>query len=142
MNKQLFRAVSDRIAAEVPELKWIDFDDGTLDMQQERPGVAFPACVFDIDYPDTENETDTEQIVNCRLSFRLAFENQGATNSKSPVRDNALSIFDTIDRLHIALQGWNVVGSFNPLARKSAMRERRRDGYIVYKIEYQTQFLE
>ena len=142
MNKDLFTKVSDRIETEVPAFRWIDFDDGTLDMQTERPSLAFPACLMDISYPDTEDETGTEQLVNATISLRVAFQPQGATNNHSAVRDTALAIFDTIAALHTALQGWNDTGLFSKLSRASGIRERRRDGLIVYRIVYRTTFIE
>ena len=81
MNKELFTKVSDRIETAVSAIRWIDFDDGILDMQTERPGMAFPACLIDINYPDTEDETGTEQLVNATITLRLAFKPAGVTNN-------------------------------------------------------------
>ena len=86
MNKDLFTKLSDRIETEVPAFHWNDFDDGTLDMQTKRPALAFPACLMDISYPATEDETGTEQLVNATISLRVAFKPQGATNNHSAVR--------------------------------------------------------
>jgi len=142
MNSQLFLSISDRITSQVPAFRWIDFDDGILDMQTERPGLAFPACLMDISYPATEDEAGTEQLVNATLTLRVAFKPAGATNSHSPWRAAALAIFDTIDALHTALQGWQDVNLFTKLSRASGIRERRRDGLIVYRIVYRTTFIE
>jgi hypothetical protein len=142
MNKQLFLSIADRIEAAVPAFRWIDFDDGAIDIQAERPALAFPACLLDISYPDTEDESGTEQLVNAAITLRVAFQPAGATNNHSPVRENALANFDTIAALHTALQGWNDTGLFSKLSRHSALRERRRDGLIVYRITYRTTFIE
>lgn len=142
MNKQIFIDICDRIEAEVPELKWIDLDNGDIDMQSERPPVAFPACFVDINYQNCEDQTSTEQLVNATVIIRVAFQPRGATNTKSPVRTLSLSILDVVEKVHGALQGWHNAGTFSTLTRVSAAGERRRDGFKVYRLLYQTTFID
>ena len=47
MNKEIFIAVCDRLKTEVPQLRWIDAEEGQLNTG-ERPAVAFPCCLIDI----------------------------------------------------------------------------------------------
>ncbi len=142
MNKELFLKVTDRIETQVPAFRWIDFDEGIIDNLNERPGIALPACLVDITYPVTEDETGTEQLVNASITCRLVFKPAGATNNHSPVRTEGLALFDTIAALHTALQGWQDADLFSPLSRSSGYREKRRDGLIVYRIVYKTTFIE
>lgn len=142
MNKQIFIDICDRIEAEVPELKWIDLDTGDIDIQTERHPVAFPACLIDINYPSCEDQADNKQLVRANIIIRLAFQPQGATNNKSPVRAQALEIFDMVEKVHGALQGWHNAGTFSTLTRVSAAGERRRDGFKVYRLLYQTTFID
>jgi hypothetical protein len=142
MNKQIFIDICDRIESEVPELKWIDLDNGDIDIQTERPPVAFPACFIDISYPNCEDQADSEQLVRANIIIRLAFQPQGASNNKSPVRARALEIFDIVEKVHSALQGWHNAGAFSTLSRISASAERRRDGLKVYRLLYQTTFID
>lgn len=142
MNKQIFIDICDRIESEVPELRWIDLDTGDIDIQTERPAVAFPACLIDINYPSCEDQADNEQLVRANIIIRLAFQPQGATNNKSPVRAYVLEIFDMVEKVHAALQGWHNTGAFSTLSRISAFGERRRDGLKVYRLQYQTTFID
>lgn len=142
MNKQIFMDICDRIEAQVPELKWIDLDSGDIDMQSERPSVAFPACLIDINYSSCEDQTSTEQLVTANVIVRVAFQPRGATNNKSPVRASSLSVLDTVEKVHAALQGWHNTGAFSTLTRVSASGERRRDGLKVYRLQYQTTFID
>lgn len=142
MNKQLFTDLADRLQTEVPELKWIDWDSGELDMATERPQVAFPACMIDMEYPRCDDQTSTEQLVTATIVIRVAFQPQGATHNHSPVRAQAMNAFDVLAKLHAALQGWHNAGQFSPLGRTAARRERRRDGLKVYQLRYQTTFIE
>lgn len=43
MEKELFIALCDQLKNKVPELRWIDSDQGQLNVS-ERPPVAFPAA--------------------------------------------------------------------------------------------------
>ena len=44
MEKELFIALCDQLKNKVPELRWIDSDQGQLNVS-ERPPVAFPCCL-------------------------------------------------------------------------------------------------
>jgi hypothetical protein len=140
MNKQIFIDICTRLETQVPELRWIDWDEGQLDMQVERPAVAFPACLLDIVYAGCDDLTDTIQLVRANIPLRVAFMPSGATNTKSGVRNLAMATFAILDKIHEALQGWHNEGSFTILTRTSATRERRRDGLKVYRLNYSTTF--
>lgn len=141
MNKQIFLDIANRLEVQVPELRWIDWDSGELELVTERHQVAFPACMMDIIYPRCEDQTSTEQLVTANVILRVAFQPQGATNNNSPVREAAMAAFGVLDKIHAALQGWHNEGSFSTLSRTSASRERRRDGLKVYRLQYQTTFI-
>lgn len=141
MNKDVFTAVCDRLEEEVTDLKWIDFDSGQIDVLNERPALAFPACLVDIAYPQCDDTGATGQIVVCNVTLRLVFWYKGETNSLSPVRETALEIFDIIESVHAALQGWSTYALSN-FSRINAAPEKRKDGLKVYKVVYQTTFAE
>ena len=142
MNKQLFIDLCNHIQQRVPELKWLDWDSGEIDMINERPQVAFPACMIDIDYPRCDDRTSSEQLVFANIILRVAFQPQGSTNNHSPKREQAHQAFDTLGNIHAALQGWNDEGQISNLMRTAARREKRRDGLKVYQLRYQTTFIE
>ena len=47
MDKEFIIAVCDRIQSAVPSVRWVDIEDGQLDVR-ERPPVAFPSALVDI----------------------------------------------------------------------------------------------
>ena len=47
MEKELFIALCDQLKNKVPELRWIDSDQGQLNVS-ERPPVAFPCCLVEM----------------------------------------------------------------------------------------------
>ena len=141
MNKEIFLSICDRLTSQVPALRWVDWDSGQLDIQSERPPVAFPACLVEIEYPQCEEIGAEMQLVTCNVTLRLAFWPQGETSSVSPVREAALAAFDTIGQVHAALQGWSTE-ALSIFSRLSAKAERRKDGLKVYRVVYQTTFTE
>jgi hypothetical protein len=98
--------------------------------------------MIDITYPRTDDQTDVSQIVTAQINIRVAFTPKGATNNKSPVRAQALAVYDVLAKIHTALQGWRQNYDFNQLTRMSARAEKRRDGLKVYDLIYQTRFEE
>lgn len=143
MNKVFFLAVTNHIAANVSQIKWVDADEGQLNVAC-RPPVAFPACLVDISYPQCESLSGGVQRIRARVELRVVFAIQGSTNAAAPaaVRERSLARFDVLEALHKALQWWNGGGLFNPLKRISSTPERRADDLKVYKVVYETVFID
>ena len=123
MNKVFFLAVTNHIAANVSQIKWVDADEGQLNVA--CPPVAFPACLVDISYPQCESLSGGVQRIRARVELRVVFAIQGSTNAAAPaaVRERSLARFDVLEALHKALQWWNGGGLFNPLKRISSTPE-------------------
>ncbi len=141
MNKEVISQIFARLEAEAESLNWIDIDTGQLDLLNQRPPVAFPACLVDISYPQCEEVGGGAQIVTANVALRLAFDFTGATNLHSPVRETSLAFLEVIEQVHEALQGWSS-DALSIFSRLSAAPERRRDGLKVYRLLYQTTFQE
>ena len=143
MNKVFFLAVTNHIAANVSQIKWVDADEGQLNVAC-RPPVAFPACLVDISYPQCESLSGGVQRIRARVELRVVFAIQGSTNAAAPaaVRERSLARFDVLEALHKALQWWNGGGLFNPLKRISSTPERRADDLKVYRVTYETVFID
>lgn len=143
MNKFFFLAVTNHIAANVSQIKWVDADEGQLNVAC-RPPVAFPACLVDISYPQCESLSGGVQRIRARVELQVVFAIQGSTNAAAPtaVRERSLARFDVLEALHKALQWWNGGGLFNPLKRISSTPERRADDLKVYKVVYETVFID
>lgn len=142
MNKEVFTQICNRIENMVTALRWIDWDNGQIDiLSGQRPAVAFPACLVDISYPSCDDTSRLGQIVTANVTLRLVFMLTGETNHKSPVRDEALEVFDVVEAVHNALQGWGS-DELSNFSRVNATPEKRKDGLKVYRITYQTAFTE
>lgn len=144
MNYQVISQIAQRLS-QVTQLAWIDMDLGQLDPSGDgRPAVAFPACLVELAYPQSDNVAQYQQVVTCNVQLRLAFSPlnnprlDGTTANHVAITDG---VTPTIEAVHAALQGWET-DSLSPLQRLTATPERRRDGIKVYRITYQTTFME
>lgn len=145
MNAELFVALCDHLEKEVPELRWIDEDEGQLNTQPGiRPPVDFPCCLIDIQYPGCRDITDTYQTVTASITLKIVFLSAGETNNKAPVRfrKRALDRLSVTDKIHTAIQGWQAGGYVSPLSRRSARPSTTAGGLKVYTVVYDTTFEE
>ncbi len=53
--KNIYEKIANQLKEQVPELAWIDLDNGQLDYAEYRAAVDFPAALISIDYPQCEN---------------------------------------------------------------------------------------
>ena len=145
MNKQLFIALCDLLEAQVPEIRWIDADEGQLNIPNgQRPAVAFPCVLIDMSYPETEALNAGTEKIRAQFSLRIAFEGFGQTSSAAPevVRERALQRLDTLEKIHRTVQWWNCGRKINPMRRLRVATERRQDGLKVYNMVYETAFID
>ena len=145
MNAEIFVALCDHLEKEVPEITWIDEDEGQLSTQPgTRPAVDFPCCLIDISYPDCQDTNETEQLINAIITLRIGFQPFGETNNKAPepVRRRALERLSIIDKVQEAMQGWTAEDIISPVSRKSAQSNLTPNKIKVFTIVYKTTFLE
>lgn len=144
MNKHLFIALCDLLENQVPELRWIDADEGQLNASNQRPPVAFPCVLIDMTYPQTEAMNATAEKIRVQFSLRIAFEGYGQTSSVAPeeVRERALERLDILEKIHRTLQWWSYERQINPLRRQRVITERRQDGLKVYNMIYESAFVD
>lgn len=144
MDKELLISICDRLKSEVPSLRWIDAEEGQLEVR-ERPPVAFPCALVDISYISCKTYTGGRQQVKANVVIRVAFQRVTASSNASapmPARLSALSRFDTLNAIHKTLQWWNGDGLFNPLRRLRAIPEKRSGDIRVWNMTYETEFMD
>ena len=144
MNKHLFIALCDLLEAQVPEVRWIDADEGQINSQNNRPPVVFPCVLIDMTYPQTEALNAQSEKIRVQFSLRIAFEGYGQTSSVAPeeVRERALERLDILEKIHRTLQWWSYERQINPLRRQRVITERRQDGLKVYNMIYESAFVD
>jgi len=140
--KTLYNSVSSRLQT-VAALKFIDFDLGQLDVleQDQRPAVVMPCALLDITYPNCDDETDKTQMVTARVSIRLGIEQQSPTDSLSSdaVRNSGLAVFDLVEAVYKALQGFSDA-NFSSFSRRSMVPYRNFKGIKVVDLVFETTF--
>ena len=129
MNKDIFVSLCDRLEKEVPSLRWIDEDLGQLN---------------DIEYSGCRDLTDLCQLVDLKITLKLAFPYQGESYSKAPekVREKALDRYAVVSEVHDCLQGWTADEIFSPLSRRSGRPSVMAGGIKTYTLVYGTTFEE
>lgn len=143
MDKEIFTAICERISQKLPELKYIEEDEGQLNVS-ERPPVAFPCCLIEVNYQDCDDVTKGIQKVQLHISLKIAFNIKESTNINAPanVRERALKRLDTTQNIYKALQGWRNNGMFLTMKRKQEKTEKRGDGLKVYNCLYMAEIME
>ncbi len=141
----MYYLISDKLAADVTSLQWIDYDWGQLN--DERPPVNFPCALIDIAYTECRNLTEAvgalDQLVNVAVTIKLAFQHTGESHTAAPLtnRQNALQSLNVIGMVHTCLQGYNGGGTMAGLARRRGNSVPRRDKLKVYTIIYETRII-
>jgi hypothetical protein len=141
--KQIYELIAQRIQNQVEEIKWIDLDNGQIDYYEYRVNVDFPAVLINIKYPYCEDiGTDGIQLCDVEIELRTVFNLFDETNIDAPqqVRDNALEIFQIINKIHACLQNWRNDGTCGTISRQSITKESRTDGSKVYSMVYKTTY--
>lgn len=140
--KNIYEKIANQLKEQVPELAWIDLDNGQLDYAEYRAAVDFPAALISIDYPQCEN-IGLSGAQQCRVNITIRLIDQvfDDTNLAAPddVREHGLEIFNLADKIQQALQWWKPDdASFGVVSRLSCLREKRDDGLAVLQIVYAT----
>jgi len=140
--EQIYNAILARLQETVPEIKWIDLDTGQLEYYTDRPSVAFPCVLIDIELTQCKDLYEDVQLCNATIGIRVVQNPQTSrTNSAADktVRKSELERYVLVENVYRALQSWES-GIFNPLSRTSQKKENRKDGYFVCRINFATMF--
>lgn len=122
------------IAAEVPEIRWVDFDLGQLD--QEQPPVSWPCVLVGFDDSEfTDLSGNTQQgswVIDLRVGFKL--HERTHSHGAASYRAEALAHLDVVHKLHLAMQTASAE-CITDMTRTGIGKEKRAD-YRVYVLRY------
>jgi hypothetical protein len=122
---QLFLDIQQRIAAECPDIKWIDQDLGQ-DQSDIRPPVTYPAVLIDFPQADFDSLGGTAQSAEFTVQLKLLLDSWASASSVSPNREEALQAYELEEKLISALHGWRT-DYCRKLIRSSVASENRND---------------
>ncbi len=111
LYNRLLIALQAHLAANVPEIKYVELDFSQLEIYDTRPAVAFPCALirFTGAYEPRQMKT---QINNFTMQVRLGFDVYGNTSSLVPeaARTAALAYFEVEQKLYLSLQEFTAAG--------------------------------
>ncbi len=147
MKKEILKTVMKRIREKVPELRWVDADEGQLDFQDSRPPVAFPCCLVELSYPGAENMSAAHpgmQRVQVSLELKIGFNDCASFNVNKPlqVQETAFARLDMVEALHRAVQGFKMENCAKSFRRARCRPQKRPDGLKVYEVVYTADFID
>ncbi len=126
---QFITDVSAHIAESMPEIAWIDQYLGQ-DQTRIRPTLAYPAVLIDFDRTEYSMTGEANQLAECRISFRLLFDNYASSAQKAPekTRATAFHLYAVEKKLVDILHNWQPDdGYMQPLVRVSSASQNRND---------------
>jgi hypothetical protein len=148
----LFVQLQTQLQTEVPELRWIDFDHGQLEIEGDRPAVSFPCVLIDFNGSQfSQLLQNIETADNCVIQIRIAFAPYSNTNQLTPVdsKAKALNYFEIENKVYRALKGWyatlfdadeNEYAICQPLNRIADATEKREDTLRVRNLLFATSY--
>ena len=132
----LFNSISTKLKAEVPELRWIDWDFAQVD--QQAPPVSWPCCLIDFPNITYSDRGELAQMGETIVSLRFGFKVYERATSKTPqqYKDQALEHLQILNKAQAALQGYEDE-HFSALTRTSMSRQNLRK-WRIYTLQYST----
>jgi hypothetical protein len=140
--KQIIQNVQDRLAQDVPALKYVDQDWGQMDFYPNPP-VKYPCALIDIQsaqYSNTGNfiQQGTAVVVIRLFDLKLSNSSQKAPDNQ---KENAKKIWQLIEDVNRALHGQNFLQEGYGLPMRTQMRRtKRNDGCFQTELYYSVQF--
>lgn len=121
--EEILNVILDKLAADVPELRWIDINLGQ--MATENPPVDYPCALIDVTDIDYTTAGMHRQVGEARIEIELYFIVRSPSNTAAPekMREQAFGHFGTVKKVYKALEG--VSGeSFGGLNRVKVRRNK------------------
>ncbi|MDL2315050.1 hypothetical protein LJC16_02190 [Bacteroidales bacterium OttesenSCG-928-C19] len=133
---RLFEAIADRLEDKIPELKWIDWEAGQIDYQDEEYPFQFPCCFIDIEGVEWGNVGERLMIGKATVNLRVCFDIYEDFNNKSPDRKHALKHLRLINKIQKHIQHFSGE-HFNQLNKVRTFPDKRADQYKCINLVYQ-----
>ena len=135
----LYQNLLARLDTNVPDLRWIDLDQGQLETMEKSYPVQFPCCLIDFTNIAWQNVGRQLQAGDVTIMFRIAFDIYDDSNNLTPEasRNAGLLKLRLLNTIHHWLQGFGGA-HYNRLNRIATTSEKRADGLKVYDLIYLT----
>jgi len=152
----LFKSICNRLADQVPELRWIDWEQGQLELPAENLPLQWPAVLVDIQDIQWSNVGNNMQTGDVQIQLRIIFDIfedlYTVDGEPNPTRDIACDRLKLVNNVYAALQGFSGMiiavpdsdpvtyqdNHFNKLNRIRSFTEKRNDGFKVIVMNFTT----
>jgi len=137
----IFLALQQQIATQVPAITYIDQDLGQL-KATTRPAVSWPCVLVDFEDFNFDNLGTNVQTAKGTVVLRLGFapNSNSAQVTPSTYLQQAIGYYDLEWSLHKTMQGWSPGDDYGSLIRMSATTQKRTDSYRVRELRYSIAF--
>ncbi len=127
------------LSTKIPDLNWIDLDQGQIDFPADHYPISYPACLIDFEDTEWEDIGQGMQGGTATISFRIAFRIYQDSNNHTQAdsRKAGLDKLKLINTIHATLHGYAGT-NYNALTRTRQFTEKRQDGLKVVAMQYST----
>lgn len=142
--KAIYTPLIERLR-QITKLKYIDMDTGQLEVgyaETKRPPIAYPAALITIAVSRHKDITELTQLCSARVTVRIADDTPMRTAAHHRERSASLEIYELVEEVRGALHGFTGEEAFSPLSRLSQERERQGNGLFIYRLDFETTFLQ
>jgi hypothetical protein len=128
-----FTDIQNRLAQQVPALRYIDEDWGQLDYYEGHPPVQFPCALIDCGDIAVTQMGGRVMLDKISVVIRIADLRLSNTSNAAPQTQKtaAYQLFETLQQVICALHGWT--GSPDVYGQ----RVRRKDGIRMYEVTFE-----
>lgn len=132
-KRDLYLAIRQQILNEVKEIKHVLFYNNQFDRDNEEEAFLYPNCFIEFNQMLWTSTTQGQQRGDIDVKVYLGFERY---------ETESLTIFDTIQNVFVALQGFATGVLFSPLNRIEEEQDVNHDNVIVWTITFKTSLIE
>lgn len=140
--RQVIQGIQERLAKQVPALRYVDQDWGQMDFFAPPP-VKFPCALIDIQSAQYTNNGDLVQQGTLTVVVRMFDMRLSNSSQKAPDRqkENVMLIWQLIGDVNKALHGQRFLGvGYGVPMRWQMRRVKREDGCYQTELYYTIQF--
>jgi len=136
----VYEQLADHLATRVPELGWIDLDQGQLEQEDESYSLPYNLgiCLISFSEVDWQDRGQGIQRGDALITFTLAIEVAADSYQHSTQRAAALLKLELLGKIHQALSHHGGL-QFGALVRSSSQKEAAQPGLWIYSQTYKSQ---
>jgi len=140
--KEVLVAITDRLTAEIPSLKYVDENWGQIDEYRQQSPGKFPMALVDVDEPDWSDLGNRVQTGDLQISVRIAALRLSNSSKGAPATQKAaaFAIFDLLDAVHRTLHGWAPTDTCSRMVRTATTKVSMSAGVKIWDVKFKVRW--